>query len=211
MNNELIPIESQPKNGGQRTLYRKPSKGVMGGVFAGLEDYLDIGAIWLRLAFFAVIFLTNVFFIWPVLIYFITWVIIPKAPDESNSSDADGATKAVKYGCFGCLGLSLFTCIIIALLFVVPLCYFSDFKQLFPDTVNSLMAYDDINLDIQYNPNIPMLIVGALLVFVMPIAFVVYNINLKRSGKTPISKLNWTLIVLVWIGGIYMIVNALTS
>jgi len=61
---------------GVRKLYRDLDTAVIGGVLAGIAHYLRVNALWVRLAFIVLIFVSFGFF---VLVYIIGWLIIPAA------------------------------------------------------------------------------------------------------------------------------------
>jgi phage shock protein PspC (stress-responsive transcriptional regulator) len=65
---------------GTRTLFRDPDDHLLGGVCAGLANYFDIRAIWLRLAFA----LTVAFFGTGFILYIILWIVIPKAATRAD-------------------------------------------------------------------------------------------------------------------------------
>jgi phage shock protein PspC (stress-responsive transcriptional regulator) len=62
-------------NTGARTLFRDPDDHLLGGVCAGLANYFDIQAIWVRLLFAVAV----VFFGTGLLLYAILWIVIPRA------------------------------------------------------------------------------------------------------------------------------------
>ncbi|MES2377114.1 MAG: PspC domain-containing protein [Bacteroidota bacterium] len=62
-------------NTGARTLFRDPDDHLLGGVCAGLANYFDIQAIWVRLIFAVAV----AFFGTGVLLYAILWIVIPRA------------------------------------------------------------------------------------------------------------------------------------
>jgi phage shock protein PspC (stress-responsive transcriptional regulator) len=62
-------------NSGARKLFRDPDDHLLGGVCAGLGNYFDIKAIWVRLFFaVALIFFGTGFFL-----YIILWIVVPRA------------------------------------------------------------------------------------------------------------------------------------
>jgi len=61
-----------------KKLYRNPASKMVGGVCAGLAEYLDVDATLVRLIFVAVFLMTGLF---PMaLFYIIAWIIIPVPP-----------------------------------------------------------------------------------------------------------------------------------
>ena len=65
---------------GARTLFRDPDDHLLGGVCAGLANYFDIQAIWVRLLFAVAI----AFFGSGVLLYAILWIVIPRAVTRAD-------------------------------------------------------------------------------------------------------------------------------
>jgi len=61
---------------GNRKLYRNRDGAILGGVLAGVASYLRINALWVRLVFIALIFVSFGLF---VLLYVVLWVIVPPA------------------------------------------------------------------------------------------------------------------------------------
>ena len=57
----------------EKRFRRNKIDGVLGGVCAGIGDYTGIDAIWVRLAWLAAV----VFFGFPLVIYFLLWLIVP--------------------------------------------------------------------------------------------------------------------------------------
>lgn len=66
-----------------KKLYRIPSEGMIGGVCAGLAEYLNADPTVIRLAF-VLLALAGMS---GVLIYIIMWLIVPIKPETSSSSD----------------------------------------------------------------------------------------------------------------------------
>jgi phage shock protein C len=62
-----------------KKLYRSQSNVMLGGVCAGLGDYLDLDPTIVRLIF-VVMFLTATFGFW---LYLIMWIIVPPEPVDS--------------------------------------------------------------------------------------------------------------------------------
>ncbi|MBU1185452.1 MAG: PspC domain-containing protein [Acidobacteria bacterium] len=64
-----------------KTLYRLTDKKMIGGVCAGLAEYLDIDLSVMRLIFIGLWLLTALF---PLAVfYIIAWIVIPEAPSGS--------------------------------------------------------------------------------------------------------------------------------
>ncbi len=91
--NEKKPRPVQPKKP-MRHLYRDPDHRYLGGVCAGLGAWLGINPIIIRLIFLFFVFFPFIRFIpfhaTPVLIYFILWVIIPKAKTTTQKLEMRG-------------------------------------------------------------------------------------------------------------------------
>ncbi len=68
------------KNTGSRTLFRDPDDHLLGGVCAGLANYFDIQAVWVRLLFAVAI----AFFGTGLLLYAILWIVIPRASSRAD-------------------------------------------------------------------------------------------------------------------------------
>lgn len=66
--------------GGTRTLFRDPDDHLVAGVCAGLGNYFNITAVWVRLAFALSAFFGGV----GVILYLILWIILPKAITRSE-------------------------------------------------------------------------------------------------------------------------------
>ncbi|WP_445385378.1 PspC domain-containing protein [Robiginitalea sp. IMCC44478] len=87
-------FEDQPSSGTRRTsssrakkLYRDIDRKYIGGVCAGLEHYLGIDALWIRLIFlFLAIFAGGFGFI----AYLILWILVPEAATTSQKLDMTG-------------------------------------------------------------------------------------------------------------------------
>jgi len=62
-------------NSGTRTLFRDPDDHLLGGVCAGLANYFNIEAVWLRLAFALLVIFGGT----GLILYVILWIVIPKA------------------------------------------------------------------------------------------------------------------------------------
>lgn len=76
-------IEDEPQNNvqftantkGYKKIYRDGEKRILGGVCSGLAHYFNIDPVWMRIIFILLFFLYGV----SILVYFILWIIIPKA------------------------------------------------------------------------------------------------------------------------------------
>lgn len=71
----------QPKK-----IYRDGQKRVFGGVCSGLGHYLNVDPVWIRIIFILLLFLYGT----SILIYFILWIIIPKARTTSEILEMQG-------------------------------------------------------------------------------------------------------------------------
>jgi len=69
-----------PFNRGTRTLFRDGDDHLLGGVCAGLANYFDIQAVWVRLAFF----ISFMFFGVGFFLYIILWIVVPKATTRAD-------------------------------------------------------------------------------------------------------------------------------
>lgn len=212
MNDEMLTSDSPHGDGGGKRFVRLPEKGVFGGVFAGLEAYFDINATLLRLLAILFSLFSNVVIFVPILAYAVTWMIIPRGESGgTNVAGNDEFSKVAKFGCLGCLGMFVLTCIVIALLLVVPLGYMNGLNQLFPNGLESVALYDDIDFNFKYTPNIPLLLFGVLLVFVLPVANLIYDSVKRSKGEPTSSRFSWIIVGLLFVAGIFVIINALTS
>lgn len=68
-----------------KRLYRSHSGTMLGGVCSGLEKYLNIDVVWVRL-FFVLLAVTSGF---GVLVYLVLWIVIPR---EDQAVSKDGVT-----------------------------------------------------------------------------------------------------------------------
>ena len=66
--------------GGTRTLFRDPDDHLLAGVCAGLANYFNISAIWLRLLFALSTFAGGL----GIILYIILWIIVPKAVTRAD-------------------------------------------------------------------------------------------------------------------------------
>jgi phage shock protein PspC (stress-responsive transcriptional regulator) len=69
-----------------RRFYRDEENNYIGGVAAGLGAYFNIDPLWLRLAFFALIFLHGL----GILVYVILWIVVPKARTTTEKLQMHG-------------------------------------------------------------------------------------------------------------------------
>ena len=84
--------KSQPQNSESKRLFRDPDNNVIGGVCAGVSNYLGLGdAIWLRLALVASFFFFGTGF----LLYLILWIIIPEAKTTADKLHMRGENVTV--------------------------------------------------------------------------------------------------------------------
>ena len=83
---------SQPSDSSPKRLFRDPDNNVIGGVCAGVSNYLGLGdAIWLRLALVISFF----FFGSGFLLYVILWIIIPEAKTTADKLQMRGENVTV--------------------------------------------------------------------------------------------------------------------
>lgn len=66
-------------------LFRNPVEGKIGGVAAGFADYFELDVTLVRVAMILAIFLAKCVPV--VLIYIIFWIVLPKTPTVSSSSN----------------------------------------------------------------------------------------------------------------------------
>ena len=84
--------KSQPRNSESKRLFRDPDNKVVGGVCAGVSNYLGLGdAIWLRLALVVSFFFFGTGF----LLYLILWIIIPEAKTTADKLQMRGENVTV--------------------------------------------------------------------------------------------------------------------
>lgn len=76
---------------GKRKLYRSTEDRLVAGVLAGLAEYFDQDAVFWRLGFVALLFLTG--FMPAILFYFIAWILIPEKPRIEPVDSADYTTS----------------------------------------------------------------------------------------------------------------------
>ena len=81
-------IEVEPiANEVPRKLYRDLDGAIIGGVLAGVAQYLKVRALWVRLAFIVLIFVSFGFF---ALLYVIAWLIVPAARTAAEKLQMTG-------------------------------------------------------------------------------------------------------------------------
>ena len=83
------PVNDQaarPRTAESKKLYRNPDDAILGGVCGGLAPFLNIEAVWIRLAF--VIF-TFFFFVGP-LLYIALWIALPSAASDGQKKEMYG-------------------------------------------------------------------------------------------------------------------------
>jgi len=84
--------KSQPRDSESKRLFRDPDNKVIGGVCAGVSNYLGLGdAIWLRLALVVSFFFFGTGF----LLYLILWIIIPEAKTTADKLQMRGENVTV--------------------------------------------------------------------------------------------------------------------
>lgn len=209
--------ESENQQG--RRLMRDPQHGVLGGVLAGVADYTHVNSVVLRLVF-VFLFMFGGAFVILMGVYLLAWLLIPQkrepvvseetvGPDQVSVAGSGGTplSRGLKLGCLCVGGVVAFVILIFALLLVVPSIYLSDFIHIISDLDDG--AFDAITFNVQYSPDIPQLVIGALIVFVMPIW---YLVRLRRTNEERAEgrSLFWILL-LVWMAGIFMIISSLTN
>lgn len=72
--------------GGSRALFRDPDDHLIAGVAAGLANYFNISAIWIRLLFTLTVFLGGM----GIILYIILWIVIPKATTRADRMTMKG-------------------------------------------------------------------------------------------------------------------------
>jgi phage shock protein PspC (stress-responsive transcriptional regulator) len=83
--------ETKYKRREDRRLYRDPDNSYLGGVAAGLGAYFNIDPLWPRLLFIALVFANG----FGVILYFILWVIVPKAKTTAQKLQMKGEPVTV--------------------------------------------------------------------------------------------------------------------
>lgn len=71
---------------GTKKIYRDGDKRILGGVCAGLGHYLNVDVVWIRIIFVLLFFLYGL----STLVYFILWIIIPKARTVADVLEMKG-------------------------------------------------------------------------------------------------------------------------
>ncbi|MEX0883987.1 MAG: PspC domain-containing protein [Cyclobacteriaceae bacterium] len=83
----ILPVSyEKPEDKNIKKLYRNPDDRVLGGVGSGLAAYLNIDVIWIRLAFFGLIFVGGSGFV----LYLILWIITPLAKSITERIEMKG-------------------------------------------------------------------------------------------------------------------------
>jgi phage shock protein PspC (stress-responsive transcriptional regulator) len=83
----ILPVSyDKPEDKNIKKLYRNPDDRVLGGVSSGLSAYFDIEVIWVRLAFFGLLFAGGSGFV----LYFILWIITPVAKSITERIEMKG-------------------------------------------------------------------------------------------------------------------------
>jgi phage shock protein PspC (stress-responsive transcriptional regulator) len=83
---EDAPKASAPKSSSAKKLYRDIDNKYIGGVCAGLEHYLGIDSLWIRLIFIFLAIFTGFGFI----AYILLWILVPEAVTTSQKLDMRG-------------------------------------------------------------------------------------------------------------------------
>lgn len=200
------PVSNNEDKGPKKRLMRDMQKGMLGGVFAGLAEYLEWEVSLIRIAY--VILTIFTFGVFSALAYLFLWILLPLKPGGEAVGTSETAGRIFKFGCGGCLFLVGFPLLIIALLLIIPAIYASDFATLLSDP--NFFAVDDISWDIRYNPNITQLIIGAFAAFVFPlISFVAMQGKEEIFGIS--KRMAYLFVGLVTVAGLMMVVSALTA
>jgi phage shock protein PspC (stress-responsive transcriptional regulator) len=84
--------ETTYKRKENRRLYRDPDNSYLGGVAAGLGAYFNIDPLWPRLLFVALVFANG----FGIILYFILWVIVPKAKTTAQKLQMKGEPVTVQ-------------------------------------------------------------------------------------------------------------------
>ena len=181
------------------------SNAMLGGVFAGLAEYVRVDVSFIRIAFVLLCFLLGPL---TVLLYLFAWIFVPLKSGESMDDSSKRVGQAAKFGCMGCSFFVLFPLVIIVLLLIIPSIYVRDLSGLMSDP--NFFACDDISWDIRYSPNLTQLMFGAFFTFFFPVI-----VMIAMHGKEEfwgVSK-RWAYIftAVVFFAGIMMIISALTA
>lgn len=84
---------ARPRSTGSKKLYRNPDDLILSGVCGGLAPFLNIDAVWIRLAF---IIFTFFFFIGP-LVYLALWIALPTARSDAQKREMYGRNDFRSY------------------------------------------------------------------------------------------------------------------
>ncbi|WLD24674.1 PspC domain-containing protein [Flavobacterium dauae] len=82
----IKPNNFTTTNKNYKKIYRDGEKRILGGVCSGLAHYFNIDPVWMRIIFLLLLFLYGT----SMLIYFILWIIIPKARSVSEILEMKG-------------------------------------------------------------------------------------------------------------------------
>lgn len=89
------PADSQDESSsGRRTLYRSRKNVRIGGVCAGLADYLGVRPLLVRLLALVSLFVLGGVTVWG---YVILWIILEKAPERQQPSQTAGTNQSTQY------------------------------------------------------------------------------------------------------------------
>ena len=88
---EDAPKTSEKRSKRVKKLYRDIDSKYIGGVCSGLEHYLGIDALWIRLFFIFFALFTGFGFV----AYILLWILVPEAASTSQKLDMKG--EAVQY------------------------------------------------------------------------------------------------------------------
>ncbi|MEX2511399.1 MAG: PspC domain-containing protein [Cyclobacteriaceae bacterium] len=83
----ILPVSyEKPEDKNIKKLYRNPDDRVLGGIGSGLAAYLNVDVIWVRLAFFGLIFVGGS----GLVLYLILWIITPMAKSITERIEMKG-------------------------------------------------------------------------------------------------------------------------
>ena len=85
-NEPVRPNNFSTTNKTYKKIYRDGEKRILGGVCSGLEHYFNIDPVWMRIIFILLFFLYGI----SILVYFILWIIIPKAVTVADVLEMKG-------------------------------------------------------------------------------------------------------------------------
>lgn len=200
-----------------RRLYRNPNDRVLGGVCSGLAAYFNVSSTLLRLAFFLGMFVYGATF----LVYFIMWLIIPKACDakqmlsmtggydKSSGARVDGKRSKIgledRRGCGG--NIMRFLIGFFALIVLIPsiIVIFNVIVSICGvcgalDGV-SVGGFSVVAGDLFVGAN-PLLIIALVLVVLIPVIFAIYlSLRLIFNFKTAILPI-FLLSLVLWISSV---------